>query len=355
MEDLMNDAIPAIGEMLRSSPPVMSDDEAVCLARDLFGVSGRVRRLTAERDLNFHLVADDGREFLLKITNPAEPRGVTDLQTQALLHIERNSPALPVPRVQRALDGKPQAIWTSPAGSGGVVRLLSFLQGEQLYRLRQTSMQRHNLGQCLARLDLALCDFKHPTADHDLLWDIKNASRLRSLLPATAETSLRDLAKTFLDIFDADISPALPALTWQVIHNDFNLHNILADPSSPDTISGILDFGDMVRTPRIVEVAVAAAYHISQDGHPLRNAAEIVGAYHAVSPLSSAELDVLYELIAIRLVTTIVITNWRAARYPENSTYILRNNPPARAGLLRFAGLSRAQSRAYLAQACGLE
>ncbi len=355
IKTLMNDASAPIGEMLRSRPPVVSDEEAVGVACAMFGVGAHARRLTAERDLNFHLVASDGREFLLKITNPAEPRGVTDLQTQALLHIEREDPSLPVPRVQKTLDGAPQAIWRAAGGEESVVRLLSFLHGEQLYRLQRSSAQRRNIGKCLAALDEVLGSFEHPAAEHDLLWDIKHASRLRALLPATAETEVRELAERFLDIFDAEVLPVLPSLAWQVIHNDFNLHNILADPTDHDRISGVLDFGDMVRTPRIVDVAVAAAYHICHEGHPLGGVAELIGAYHSSLPLTPAELDVLYELIAIRMVTTIVITNWRAARYPENSGYILRNNPPARAGLLRIAGLSRAQSRAYLIQACGLE
>ena len=93
----MSEVNQPIGEMLRSSPPVVSNDDAAGMARELFGITAGARRLTAERDLNFHLIAADGREFVLKVTNPAEPRGVTDLQTQALLHIERENPALPVP------------------------------------------------------------------------------------------------------------------------------------------------------------------------------------------------------------------------------------------------------------------
>lgn len=351
----MNKSEPLLGAMLESDPPLISDEEAAAIVRDRFGLAVHVHRLTGERDLNFHLIVDDGPELLLKVTNPAEPRAVTDLQTQALLHIERENPALPVPRVRRATDGAPQAIWTPATGQESVVRVLSFLQGEQLFRLQGSFSQRRRIGECLARLDLVLCNFEHPAAEHDLLWDVKHALRLRSLLPQTRETELRNLAEHFLDIFEANVAPVLPTLRWQVIHNDFNLHNILVDPLDQDRISGVLDFGDMVRTPLIVDLAVAASYHIGQDGHPLHNAAQIVAGFHSVSPLTVAELDILYDLIAVRMVTTVAITNWRAARYPENSTYILRNNPAARAGLLRFAGLSRVQSRAYLAQACGLE
>jgi hydroxylysine kinase len=43
-----------------------------------------------------------------------------------------------------------------------------------------------------------------------------------------------------------------------------------------------------------------------------------------------------------------VISAWRAARYPENAPYILRNAPVSRAGLDALAGLDPAR----LAEAC---
>ena len=49
------------------------------------------------------------------------------------------------------------------------------------------------------------------------------------------------------------------------------------------------------------------------------------------------------------MVLTVAITGWRAARYPENATYILRNSA---AGLGRACSacdaLSRAEAQAYL-------
>lgn len=355
MKNSMNNAEPLLGAMLESEPPLVSTGEAAAMVQDRFGLAVRAYRLTGERDLNFHLIAEDGRELLLKVTNPAEPRDVTDLQTQALLHIERENPTLPVPRVLRATDGAPQAIWKSANGQESVIRVLSFLRGEQLFRLQGSPTQRRRIGECLATLDIALSSFDHPAADHDLLWDIKHAPRLRSILSQTRETKIRELAERFLDIFETEVAPVLPTLRRQVIHNDFNLHNILVNPVDQDTITGVIDFGDIVRTPLVVDVAVAASYHISQNGHPLHKAAQIISGFHAVLPLTAAELDILYDLIAIRMVTTVAITNWRAARYPENSAYILRNNPPARTGLLCFAALSRRESRAYLARTCGLE
>jgi hypothetical protein len=51
----------------------------------------------------------------------------------------------------------------------------------------------------------------------------------------------------------------------------------------------------------------------------------------------------------------VAITNWRAARHPDNAAYILRNNPNARAGLQRLATLDRKAVRRELLRACDLE
>jgi hypothetical protein len=52
-----------------------------------------------------------------------------------------------------------------------------------------------------------------------------------------------------------------------------------------------------------------------------------------MNPLTAPEIALLPDLISARLVTTLTISAWRAARYPENAPYILRNAPISRAGL----------------------
>ena len=291
----------------------------------------------------------------LKVANGAEPPAITNFQTEALLHIERSDPGLPVSRVQRTTDGQTEFSLSLGDGLSSIVRMLTFLEGVPLHKVPASRQQRRNLGTCLARLGLVLRDFDHPAADHDLLWDIKNAPRLCPLLPSIADEALREAAERHLQFFERMIAPALPGLRKQVIHNDLNPHNVLVAEDDPECVTGILDFGDMVRTPLVMDIAVASSYHIAGEGHPLEHVVDLVSAYQAVYPLLADEVDLLFDLIITRLVTTIAITNWRATRYPENSTYILRNNPPARAGLARLSTLSRDDARHYLRRACGLE
>lgn len=341
-----------IGTLLGSAIPTFSAAEAEALARDTFGLRGVASPLSGERDSNFYLRVGDAEHYVLKVAHPAEDRQVTNFQTEALLHIAAAVPSLPVPRVLKTRAGETEWLLRRPGEDARVVRVLTFLLGEPLHRAPASALQRRNLGSLLAKLDLGLRDFSHPASDHELMWDMKHASRLRDLLVHIADPQRRGLAGRFLDNFEAHALPAFAHLRAQVIHNDLNPHNVLVYPDDPDRIAGIIDFGDMVHAPLINNLAVAAAYHPTDSGHPLEAMADLVRAYHAELPLQGEEIDILFDLIATRMVLTVTISGWRAARYPENRDYILRNNSKAWAGLERLSSLPRREAQAYLHRIC---
>ncbi len=333
-----------LGSLLSAPPPALTDAEMLDLAATHFGLTGSVKRLTSERDLNLLLRTGDGAGYVLKASNPVEPPDVTEFQTLALHHIARMAPGLPVPRVMVAHDGRSAL----PLPAGGVFRVLTYLEGTPLHLAPRSNLQRRAIGATQAALTQALQGFDHPAAGHILLWDIKNAADLRPLLPAIADPGQRATATAFLDRFDAVIAPALAQMPVQVVHSDMNPHNVLVDPANPDHIAGIIDFGDMVRTPRVCDVAVAASYVIDP-ADPLGSLCAHFAGYQAVNPLTGAEVDLLFDLITARLVTTLSIANWRATQYPENAEYILRNTAHARIGLAAFAGVTPAAARAAFA------
>src|SRR5690349_20060273 len=95
----------ALYRVMTMLPPPFSTAEAQALALDRWGIAARAEALRGERDRNFHLYAADGREFVLKIANPAEDAGFRALQIAALNHVARVDPKLPVPRVIPLPDG----------------------------------------------------------------------------------------------------------------------------------------------------------------------------------------------------------------------------------------------------------
>lgn len=338
----MTEASP-LGASLSAPPPDLSQPEALALLTRHWGISGTLKRLTSERDLNFH-VATPGQGYVLKLANPAEPAEVTDFQTRALLHLE--SAGLPVPRVLRSLSGQ-----TEVQTAHGCLRLLTYLEGTPLHLAPRSPAQRRAMGAIAARLARAMADFTDPAADHFLQWDIRQAASLAPLLP-DVEAACRPLCQHILDRFMAEAAPALPGLRWQVVHNDLNPHNILVAPGNPDAIAGILDFGDMVRTPLVCDLAVAASYQVDPAA-PLQSLAEFTAAWHSENPLTGPEARLMPLLTQTRWLTTLAIASHRAARWPDNATYILRNAPAARAGLTAFATIPPAEASAAIARACG--
>jgi Ser/Thr protein kinase RdoA (MazF antagonist) len=199
-------------------------------------------------------------------------------------------------------------------------------------------MQRAAIGRTAARLTLGLQGVTDPAARQDLQWDIRHAARLRPLLPHIA-SNLRPLCTATLDRFEAEVLPHLPACRWQVVHNDLNPHNLLTDPADPTAITGVLDFGDMVETPLVCDMAIAASYQVDPAA-PLKSLSAFARAYHETLPLTPLERDLFPLLTATRMLTTLAIASARAARYPENAPYILRNVPSASAGLRALDGLN---------------
>lgn len=332
---------------LTTAPPRITASAAARLAAEHFGLFGTLTRLTSERDLNFRIAGPEGAH-VVKIANAQEPHEVTRFQTAALLHLETRAPDLPVPRVRRSLTGATEVILPG----GEMLRALTYLQGQPMHAAPRPPAQRAAMGQMAARLTRGLQGFTHPAAGHRLQWDIRHAADLRPMLPHIGDTNLRALATATLDRFEAKVAPRLNDCRWQVVHNDLNPHNVLVDPADPARIAGILDFGDMVETPLVCDLGVAASYQIDP-ADAAASLAAFTAAYDAVLPLTDTELSLVGDLTQARMLTTLAIASWRASLYPDNAPYILRNVPSARDGLTALAAVPPETLTETIARACG--
>lgn len=311
--------------LLTTDRPVLPEARVAELLREYYGLEGELEPLDSERDKNFLLLPTSGRACVLKIANAAETEAITNFQIAALLHLENSPVANLVPRVIRTLDGQTRIRVSADGGHAHSARVLSWLPGVMRRPDELNPIAVYRMGETLASLGQALRDFEHPACDYPLLWDIKQAERLRELLDTVTDTALRDVLREHIDAFAADVSPRLPALRWQVIHNDLNPGNILFDPGDDRKVAGIIDFGDMIRSPLVVDAAVAAAYLCRRDDGSLADMLEFLRGYNAVTPFTADEFALLPYLITIRSVTTLVISHWRGSMYPDNRAYILRS------------------------------
>ncbi|MCZ2495359.1 phosphotransferase [Xylophilus sp. Kf1] len=344
-------ALPEAGVLTSAAAPV-SVEWAQQTLRASFGREGRLVALTGERDANFRLDGADGVRCMFKVSHPDEDPVVADFQTQALLHIARTDPGLPVQRLLPARDGAASLLLPDAEGRTRVVRLFSYLEGLPMPQAPRSAAQRGATARLLARLDTALAGLKHPAGALELPWDIQRADRVRALLSYVPDADRRALAHAALDGFEARALPQLPGLRRQPIHNDFNIYNLLVDPVATDTVSGILDFGDMVEAPVLDDLAVAASYQLDEGGDALATIAEFAASYHAVSPLQEREMALLLDMIRARLAMVVAISGWRAARHPDNAAYLLRNNAVSWARLQACAAYSPGQAHDAVAAAC---
>lgn len=316
----------------------------------------RVSRLTGERDQNFRIVADDGRQYVFKVTHPSEPADAVALQSSAFRHMAAVAPALPLQRLVPTLDGADAGTWRDGDGAGGgarpsVARLFTWLDGTPQHTLPGTPAVRRSLGVLHAKLGAGLRSLDHAALDHRLLWDLKRMDRVGELLAHVESKADRALARSFLDRYEAHVAPQLPDLRCQWIHNDLNPYNVLVDPGT-GRVCGILDLGDIVFAPLLNDIAIAASYLVADEGPALAGVTDYLAAYHGEVPLTRLETALLYDLIAARLVMTVAITGWRARLHPANSDYILRNNAQAWRGLSRLADLSAAEAELLFSGAC---
>ncbi len=345
-------ALPEAAVLTAPPAPVATHWAADLLQRH-YGMAGQLKPLTGERDANFLLEpADGGARCMLKLSHPDEDPVVADFQTQALLHVAHTDPALPVQRLLPDRHGAPSVQIQDAQGRTRVARVFSFLEGLPMPQAPRSAAQRSSVARMLARLDRVLAGLDHAAAARELPWDIQRADRVRPLLVHVADPARRALAEAALDGFVRRTKPRLATLRRQPIHNDFNLYNLLVDPAEPARVSGILDFGDMVHAPLVDDLAVAASYHIDEQGDALATIARFAADYHAVSPLTDAETLALLDLVRARLAMVVAISGWRAARQPENAAYLMRNNAVSWARLQVCADLTPEQVHNAIHTAC---
>jgi hydroxylysine kinase len=330
---------------LNTTAPDLAPDAVKNLVRLLYGIEGSVQTLAAERDQNCLVQTVDGHRYVFKISNPSEPPSVVDFQIAALDHIARISPEQPVPRVVRTLEGGTHGTITLPGGQPTRVRMLTYLDGIQIRETARTAAQRRAMGTGLAGLNRALHSFAHRGANHDLLWNVAAAHRLAEKLDSIVNAQRRALAEAFMKRFTERVLPRLASLRSQVSHNDYHFYNVLVAPDDHARIVGIIDFGDMLYAPLVGEVATAAAFHMAGSEDPFEGPAQFVAAYHAALPLIGAEQEIVCDLMATRHLITVLISEWRAARYPENRAYIMRHNPAAWDALSQMADVSHDTAR----------
>lgn len=306
-------------EILTARVPRLADGALSALLAGAWGIEGTFSPLSGERDQNLKVTATDGRAYVLKIANAAEPAAALALQNAALDHIAAADPALPVPRAVRARDGA-SLVPVVHDGATFMARLVTHLPGEPALEFRPTPGFRRAAGRLTGRLDRALAGFRHPGAARDMIWDLRRAASLENRIHHIPDPERRAMASRVMADFKARALPAFAQVRTQAIHNDIHQNNIMRDPRSGE-ITGIIDFGDMVETLLVADAAIAVAHQLYREDDLLGVAAGFLGPYAAEMPLEPAEIAILFDLVKMRLAAREIIVAWRSDTAEGPSPY----------------------------------
>ncbi len=294
---------------------------AAAALKDAYGVEGRLSPLPGEFDLNFAVDAGSAR-YVFKVMRAGCDPAFVAMQAAAMARVRAAGLSREIPEVIRTRSGE---ISTEVAGEGGATRvafLISHLPGAVLATLEPwPASLAASVGGLLGRLAVALDGFDHPLLARPLKWNLLEAGWIAPHLGALADPRRRRRIEGILARFQDDILPRLEARPRGAIYNDANDHNIFVARGKDGAYSatGLIDFGDITRAPRVCDLAVACAYLMMGPLDPLARGAALAAAFARAAPLAEEDIALLAPLIETRLAVSVTNAAIECAQRPENA------------------------------------
>ncbi len=311
-----------------STVPKFNNEQVLQLLKQHYGLDGQLSELVSYADLNKKFTTACGQCFVVKIANSQQSFDQLDFENQVMSKLTKSDLSIHTPKLQKTIDTNALMVKISDADNQQCwMRLITFLDG-QLWADVDTSDLKYSssLGRNLAQIDTLLATIEHHASRDYLDWDLRHANSLvRKHYSSVHDAERIHLIDQSLIQFETQVIPLFPKLATQLIHNDANNYNLLVDSESAQ-VSGIFDFGDIVHSLRIAELAIAAAYAIMGKENIRETIQTLVLAYHQQNPLSETEIEVLIYCIQIRLALSICMSSYEYSLTPENEYLLVSQN-----------------------------
>ncbi|ULQ50851.1 aminotransferase class III-fold pyridoxal phosphate-dependent enzyme [Flavihumibacter fluvii] len=302
---------------------IATDKLAVLLAEH-YQLEGDLQALNGYEEQNVLLTDKQGKKFIVKISNALQDPDFLQAQVAILQKMSESE----IAQIFQQLRPNNLGAALTPFIENGeklVVRVLNFLEGQFLVELPvHDAPLLYSIGEVLGKMDRHLSSFRHMGMHRHYEWDISNTMDAAQNLDCINDPEKRRIAKYFLLQFEMEVVPKLPYLRKAYIHSDANDYNVLV---AGGRMSGLIDFGDMVYSALINNLAVAATYAMLDKENPLAAAVEVVKGYDANYPLKSEEIDLLYYLIAGRLCISVGKSAYNASLDSENEHHFITEGP----------------------------
>jgi len=368
-------------EVLRKKlKPVVDAAEVEALIHEHWGLelAAPPKELVSYDDVNFLCTVSAGsqqRNFTLKVHNGVESRNlpVIEAQNAIMVHLSDCGVVCPVP--QPSISGSSfvevplRTVEWEAAGLPGatkplmVVRLLSWVEGGTLCDAQGSETLLEEAGRFLGGVSSSLVTFHHDACSRKHAWDLQHAMDLCKFTRHIPDAGKRGLVEGVLSKFASRVLPVAQELPSAVIMGDFNDANIIV--ATGDHVAGIIDFGDIVRTWRVNEVAIAMAYAmLTPRRGPVAGAIEpgsaeggaqsgtsrmgvegaiavLRGFSRTFSELTDTEVSLLEILPACRLACSFTLGMYSYSQNPTNQ-YLLHHAVPAAEALEEWTKASEA-------------
>lgn len=314
-----------------------------------YGIEVSAKKLTGEYDLNYLLPAANGNKYILKISGGNTGYDFADAQIKIINHLAGSAVS---DKIQQHIKNKNGEDLTVIRQDDQLlyIRLLTFLDGTFWIESEGLESEVYvALGSFIGAMDKALISFSHPAMHRHYLWDISNAGEAHDKLKHIKDHEQRRIAGYFLLQFQTEVQPVWHTLRHAYIHNDANDTNVLVKNNA---IAGLIDFGDMVYSALVNNLAVACTYAIMDKDDPVLYAAMIVQGYHAVYPLLETEVDLLYYLVAARLCISVTQSAYNASLETNNTHHFVSEDAAWRL-LYKWIRINPLKAQHAFRKACG--
>jgi Ser/Thr protein kinase RdoA (MazF antagonist) len=297
--------------------PKFDIESVASIVEVLYGLRVSATSLPSERDQNFLLTEESGQRFVFKIANTLEDESLLMAQSEAMAHITGRVSFCQ--QLVPSINGNILERVDASTDRTNLVRLSTYLPGLPLgdRELRSPVLLR-DLGNKLGQIDSILMDFDRPAIHRGFHWDL---AKWRAVLTQheglISDAQLRSLIQQFSEAFEHTVAPFLSQLRRSCIHGDANDYNILVNEEGSEVL-GIIDFGDMVYSYTVGDLAIAMAYVVLNNDAPLAAAQQIVAGYHEALPLLDEEIEIVWELMLMRLCMSVCLAAYQQQQRPDN-------------------------------------
>jgi len=306
-------------------PPEFNEEEVKEILREKYEINASVSPLVGDIGRNFYIIDEKGNEYIFKIANEIEDFYSIKAQNDVLIFLNCQNFDFKLPSVIKNKRGEYITEITNKKGKKYNSRLLTWIKGKFLAELEEVNEELLiNYGKALAAIDRALRKFYIPYVYRYWHWDLKNILDLRRLTYYITDSEKKRLVEYFLLQFETEVVPEFPQLRKSIIYNDANDYNVLIEKrKNKMKIAGFIDFGDMVYSYTIFDLAIALAYAMLDKKNPLEIGYPIIKGYNEVLPLEENEIRVLYYCIAGRLCLSLMMSSYQKRFRPEDKYVII--------------------------------